>query len=133
MTDASADPEPEKLPMPAEGSRLTAAFIATKLRDVGLGCEVVNLEPVETVTQSGHERGRIAAVNPISSVANPCCNPTSKIGLILSPGMGDATALPSSLGQLRNASTVFETLTEGAWPKTPLVAVNSSKPWGPGR
>jgi hypothetical protein len=47
--------------------------------------------------------------------------------------MGDATALPSSLGQLRNASTVFETLTEGAWPKTPLVAVNSSKPWGPGR
>jgi len=49
MTDASADPEPEKLPMPAEGSRLTAAFIATKLRDVGLGCEVVNLEPVGTV------------------------------------------------------------------------------------
>jgi hypothetical protein len=49
MTDASADPEPEKPPMLSEGSRLTAAFIATKLRDVGLGCEVVNLEPLETV------------------------------------------------------------------------------------
>jgi len=40
--------EPEKPPMPAEGSRLTAAFIATKLRDAGLGCEIVNLVPTET-------------------------------------------------------------------------------------
>jgi len=40
--------EPEKPAMPAEGSRLTAAFIATKLRDAGLGCEIVNLVPTET-------------------------------------------------------------------------------------
>ena len=51
MTDGRADPEPEKPRMPAEGSRLTAAFIATKLGDVGLGCEVVNLEPVERVVR----------------------------------------------------------------------------------
>jgi hypothetical protein len=34
-------------------------------------------------------------LNPISLVANPCCNRTLKIGVVLSLGMGDATALQS--------------------------------------
>jgi hypothetical protein len=33
--------------------------------------------------------------NPISPVANPCCNRALKIGVVLSLGIGDATALQS--------------------------------------
>jgi len=33
------------------------------------------------------------SLNPISPIANPCCNPALKIGVVLSLGMGDATAL----------------------------------------
>ena len=70
MTDACADPEPEKLPMPAEGSRLTAAFIATKLRDVDpmRGCQ---LEPVGTVVRAQarpyHRRPRSRVFDGISA------------------------------------------------------------------
>ena len=34
--------------MAGEGSHLTAAFIAVKLRAAGIGCEIVNLVPTET-------------------------------------------------------------------------------------
>jgi hypothetical protein len=34
-------------------------------------------------------------LNPISPVANPCCNLSLKIGLDRILGIGDATALPS--------------------------------------
>ena len=41
------------------------------------------------------ERFAAMSVNPISRATNPCCNLALKIGLILSLGMGDATALQS--------------------------------------
>ena len=34
--------------MAGEGSHLTAAFIAVKLRAAGIGCEIVNLVPTQT-------------------------------------------------------------------------------------
>jgi hypothetical protein len=47
---------------------------------------------------SGPERLKLPCkltLNPISPVANPCCNPPLKIGAVLSLGMDDATALQS--------------------------------------
>jgi hypothetical protein len=35
------------------------------------------------------------SLNPISPVANPCCNSPLKVGVVLSLGIGDATALRS--------------------------------------
>ena len=46
--------------------------------------QIVMSSPLETVP-----------VHPISPVANLCCNPALKIGVVLSLGMGDATALES--------------------------------------
>jgi hypothetical protein len=51
------------------------------------------------MTPTGHAKFRNFAAQfdryPISPVSNPCCNPGLKIGVVLSLGEGDATALQS--------------------------------------
>jgi predicted metal-binding membrane protein len=108
MTDACADPEPEKLPMPAEGSRLTAAFIATKLRDVGLGCEVVNLEPVGTVVL---KRDRIIVVLAVAFLTASAWSYLLWLSTDMGMGGMDMTGLrmiPSGMGLMMPADMPWQ-------------------------
>ena len=104
MTDGSADPEPEKRRMPAEGSRLTAAFIATKLRDVGLGCDIVNLEPVETVVL---KRDRIIVVLAVAFLTASAWSYLLRLSTDMGMGGMDMTGLrmiPSGMGLMTPAA-----------------------------
>ena len=108
MTDASADPEPENPPVRAEGSRLTAAFIATKLRDVGLGCDVVNLEPVETVVL---KRDRIIVILAVAFLTALAWSYLLWLSTDMSMGGMDMTGLrmiPSGMGLMMPAGMPWQ-------------------------
>jgi predicted metal-binding membrane protein len=110
MTHESADPEPEKPPMPADGGRLTAAFIATKIRDVGLECEVVNLEPVETVVL---KRDRIIVILAVAFLTASVWSHLLWLSTDMSMGGMDMTGLrmiPSGMGLMMLADMPWQTL-----------------------
>jgi hypothetical protein len=66
---------------------------ATGPRRAG-GCKAPKTAKTKTdKDRSGFLQRKV--LNPIPPAANPCCNGTLKIGVVLSLGMGDATALQS--------------------------------------
>jgi predicted metal-binding membrane protein len=110
MTHESADPEPEKPPMPADGGRLTAAFIATKIRDVGLECEVVNLEPVETVVL---KRDRIIVILAVAFLTASVWSHLLWLSTDMSMGGMDMAGLrmiPSGMGLMMPADMPWQAM-----------------------
>src|SRR5438046_1908348 len=106
MTDESA--EPEKPFVPAEGSRLTAAFIATKFRDLGLGCEVLNLEPVETAVL---KRDRITVILAVAFLTAAVWSYLLWLSTGMSMGGMDMTGLrmiPSGMGLMMPADMPWQ-------------------------
>ena len=110
-----ADPQPNAHRNPAKAAQQSCgatrsiitgetwsniAAAAKRLTSIPAMPTVLLLLRVEVTQVKGSslpKRTRIAnlSLNTISPVANPCCNATLKIGVVLSLGMGDATALQS--------------------------------------
>jgi predicted metal-binding membrane protein len=102
--------EPEKPPMPAEGSRLTAAFIATKLRDAGLGCEIVNFVPVETAVL---RRDRVVVVLALTLLTALAWSYLLWLSADMAMGgmdMGDFRMIPSGMGLMVPAHTPWQAM-----------------------
>ena len=102
--------EPEKPPMPAEGSRLTAAFIATKLRDAGLGCEIVNFVPTETAVL---RRDRVVVVLALTLLTALAWSYLLWLSADMAMGgmdMGDFRMIPSGMGLMVPAHAPWQAM-----------------------
>ena len=102
--------EPEKPPMPAEGSRLTAALIAQKLRDSGVGCEIVNFVPAETAVL---RRDRIVVVLALTLLTALAWGYLLWLSADMSMGgmdMGDFRMIPSGMGLMVPAHTPWQAM-----------------------
>ena len=102
--------EPEKPPMPAEGSRLTAAFIATKLRDAGLGCEIVNFVPTETAVLRRDCIVVVLALTLLTALAWSYLLWLSAEMAMGGMDMGDFRMIPSGLGLMVPAHTPWQAM-----------------------
>ena len=102
--------EPEKPPMLAEGSRLTAALIATKLRDSGVGCEIVHPVPTDATVV---RRDRVVIVLAVALLTALAWGYLLWLSADMAMGgmdMGYFRMIPSGLGLMVPAHTPWQAM-----------------------
>ncbi len=96
--------------MPAEGSRLTAALIATKLRDSGVGCEIVHPVPTDATVV---RRDRVVIVLAVALLTALAWGYLLWLSADMAMGgmdMGDFRMIPSGMGLMVPAHTPWQAM-----------------------